>query len=122
MAPQLKIKFIAKCNIIFPVSVNERKEKIKNEKNLWRRKCVRRGIFRTVEVKVEGDEAPFNPYFVCNTSNCVTVRPDRGHLTLRINIAFFIRNLMLNIFFSTVFSKKSCIVRENSKKLFWGCI
>ncbi len=40
-------------------------------KNLWGRKCVRRAIFRTVEVRVEGGE----PYFVCNTSNCVTVRP-----------------------------------------------
>ncbi len=27
-----------------------------NLKNLWRRKCVRRAIFRTVEVRVEGGE------------------------------------------------------------------
>ncbi len=47
---------------------------------------------------VEGDFANFNPYFVCNTSNCVTVRSVRGHLTPKMNIAFFIRNLMLNIF------------------------
>ncbi len=47
----------------------------KKIKNLWRRKCVRRGIFRNVEVRVEGSEAPLNPYFVCNSSklyHCVT--------------------------------------------------
>ncbi len=36
-------------------------------KNLWRRKCGRRAIFRNVEVRVEGRFVPFNPYFVCNT-------------------------------------------------------
>ncbi len=94
-------------------------------KNLWRRKCVRRTIFRNVEVRVErgeGDFAPFNHYFVCNTSNCVTVRPVRGHLTSKINIAFFIRNLMPNIFLFDNFFEKSCIFRENRKKLFWGRI
>ncbi len=38
--------------------------------------------------------APFNLYFVCNTSNCVTVRPVKGHLTPKINIAYFIRNFV----------------------------
>ncbi len=63
---------------------------------------------------------PFNPYFVCNTSNCDTVRPVRGHLTPKINIVFFSRNLMLNIFLFNNFLQKSCIFRENRKKLFWG--
>ncbi len=31
--------------------------------NLWRRKCVRRAIFRSVEVRAEGRFVPFNPYF-----------------------------------------------------------
>ncbi len=44
------------------------KKNYKMTKNLWRRKCVRRAIFRTVEVKVEGRFVPFNPYFVCNTT------------------------------------------------------
>ncbi len=74
------------------------------------------------EVRVEGGEAPFNPYFVCNTTNCVTVRPLRGHLPQKMNIAFFIRNLMLNIFLFDNFFEKSCIFRENSKKLFRGRI
>ncbi len=65
---------------------------------------------------------PFNPYFVCNTSNCATVRPVSGHLTPKMNIAFFIRNLMLNIFLFNNFLEKKCIFRENSKKLFWGRI
>ncbi len=39
--------------------------------------------------RVEGGFVPFNPYFVCNTSDCVTVRPVRGHLTPKMNIAFF---------------------------------
>ncbi len=47
----------------FPLS----KEKVYIE-NRWRRKCVRRGIFRTVEVRVAGRFVPFNPYFVCNTA------------------------------------------------------
>ncbi len=34
-------------------------------KNLWRRKCFRRGILQNVEVR----EAPFNPYFVCNMAD-----------------------------------------------------
>ncbi len=42
--------------------------------NLWRGKCVRRGIFWNVEVRVGRGFTPFNPYFVCNTSNCVTAR------------------------------------------------
>ncbi len=39
-----------------------------SKKNLWRRKCVSRGIFRTVEERVEEGFAPFNHYFVCNTA------------------------------------------------------
>ncbi len=92
------------------------------KKNLWRRKCVRRTIFRNVEVRVEGGFAPFNPYFVCNKSNCVTVRPVRGHLTPKMNIPFFIRNLMLNIFLSDNSFEKSYTFRKNRKKLFWGRI
>ncbi len=89
-----------------------------DKKNLWRRKCVRRAILRNVEVGVEGG----NPYFVCNTSNCVTVRPVRGHLTPKMNIAFFIRYLTLNIFLFDNFFEQSCIFREKRKKLFWGRI
>ncbi len=40
----------------------------KKIKNLWRRKGVRREIFRNREVRVEGNFVPFNPYFVCNTA------------------------------------------------------
>ncbi len=40
----------------------------KKIKILWHRKCVRRGIFRTIEVRIEGRFVPFNPYFVCNTA------------------------------------------------------
>ncbi len=39
----------------------------RNNKNLWRRKCVRGAIFRTIEVRVEGRFVPCNPYFVCYT-------------------------------------------------------
>ncbi len=46
----------------------------------------------------------------------------RGHLTPKMNIAFFIRNLMLNIFVFNNFFEKSCIFIENRKKLFWGSI
>ncbi len=92
------------------------------KKKIWRRKCVRRAIFRNVDIRVERGFAPFNPHFVCNTSNCVTVRSGRGHLTPKMNVAFFIRNLMLNIFLYDNFFEKSCIFRETRKKLFWGSI
>ncbi len=75
-------------------------------KNLWRRKCVRREIFRND--------------FICNTSNCVTVRPVRGHLTPKMNIAFSIRNLMLNISYSTIFSKKTVFSQKPAKNCFGG--
>ncbi len=72
-------------------------------KNLWRRKCVRRGIF------------PSNPYFVCNTSNCVTVRLVRGNLTPKMNIAFFYQKFDAEYFFI----QQCCIFGENRKKSFW---
>ncbi len=72
--------------------------------------------------RVEGGEALFNPYFLCNKSNCVLVRPVRGHLTPKMNIAFFIRNLMLNIFLFDNFFEKGCIFRKKRNKLFWGRI
>ncbi len=59
---------------------------------------------------------------LCNTSDCVTVRPVRGHLVPKMNIAFFIKNSMRNIFLFNNFFEKSCIFRENRKKLFCGRI
>ncbi len=52
-------------------------EKRWNIKNLWRRKRVRRAIFRNVELRVEGRFVSFNPYFVCNTDigRCMSHRP-----------------------------------------------
>ncbi len=102
----------------FPLDLSGPLQKLGHRKNLWGRKCVRRAIFRNVEVRVEGGKVPFNPYVVCNTSNCVTVRPVRGHLTPKMNITFFIRNLIRNIFLFNNFFEKSCIFRENRKKLF----
>ncbi len=40
----------------------------KKIKILWRRKCVRKMIFRNVEVRIEGRFVPFNPYFDYNTA------------------------------------------------------
>ncbi len=62
--------------------------------------------------------AHFNPYFVCNTSNCVTVRPVRTHLTPKMNIAFFIRNLTLNIFLFDNFFKKAVFSDKTAKNCF----
>ncbi len=111
-------------NYLLPVAFWNLKSRFfkPKHKNHWRRKCVRRAIFRTVNGRVEGSEAPFNLYFVCNTSNCVTVRPVRGHVAPKMNIAFFIRNSILNIFLFHNFFEKNCIFRENRKKLFWGRI
>ncbi len=69
----------------------------------------------------EGGEAPFNTYFVCNTSDRVTVRPVRGHLTPKMNIDFFIKNLMLNIFlFNNFFEKKATFSEKPAKNCFGG--
>ncbi len=94
--------------------------KLEEIKNLWRRKCVRRVIFRNLEVMVEGGFALFNPYFVCNTSNCVTVRPVKGHLTQKMNIAFFIWNWCWIFFYSTIFSKKAVFSEKTAKNCFGG--
>ncbi len=56
------------------------------DKNLWRRKYVRRAIFRNVEVRVEGRFVPFNPYFVCNTATGSLCDLYGGHITQKINI------------------------------------
>ncbi len=61
--------------------------------------------------------APFKPY-----GRSVIVRPVRGHLTTKINITFFIRNKMPNIFLFNNFFGKSSIFRENCEKLFSGHI
>ncbi len=74
------------------------------------------------DARSASEERYYGTYFLCNTSNCVTVLPVRGHLTPKMNITFFIRNLMLNIFLFKNFFEKSCIFRENRKKLFWGRI
>ncbi len=94
-------------------SINLLQDAQKNEpkrKNLWRRKCVRREIFRNVEVRVEG-----GAYFIYNTSSCVTVRPVRGLLTPKMNIAFFIRSLMLNIFLFNNFFEKAVFSEKTVK-------
>ncbi len=53
----------------------------------------------------------------------VTVQLVRDHLALKMNIALFIRNLMLNIFlFDNFFEKKNSILWENCEKLFCGHI
>ncbi len=83
----------------------------KSKKSLAQEVCQKSNI---------SERAPFNPYFVCNTFNCVTVPPVRGHLTPKMNITFFIRNLMLNISLFDNFFEKSCIFRENRKKRFGG--
>ncbi len=46
------------------------------------------------------------------------MRPVRGHLTLKMNIMFSIRNLMVNIFFSTIFSKKAVSGEKTVKNCF----
>ncbi len=38
---------------------------------------------------------------------------------IKININFFVRNEVLNIFYVTIFSKKNNIFQNNSKKQFW---
>ncbi len=49
----------------------------------------------------------------------VTVRPVRGHRTTKMNITFFIRNKMLNIFLFNNFFEKAVFSGKTVKKLFW---
>ncbi len=74
------------------------------------------------EVRQKSDISDRRSKVVCNMSSCVTVPPVRGHLKPKMNIAFFIRNLMLNIFLFHNFFEKTCIFRENREKQFWGYI
>ncbi len=69
--------FEASCTQTITKKVRKRK------KNLWRRKLVRREIFRNIEVPIENclQQGPW-----------VTVGPVRSHLTTKMNITFFIRN------------------------------
>ncbi len=76
-------------------------------KNLWSRKCVRRVIFWNEKVRIKGDEY----------GRSVAVRPVRAHLTPKINITFFIRKQMLNIFlFNNFFEKKKKVFSEKTAK------
>ncbi len=64
-----------------------------DSRNNLKKKCVRKMIFRTVKVRVEGRIVTFNPYFVCD-GHWVTVRPVWSHVTRKINITFLsINNL-----------------------------
>ncbi len=77
----------------------------RNIKNLWRRKCVRRVIFRNVEVRVEGG---------CHCATCQESSYTKNEYSLsyrKFDAEYF--------FIQQFFRKKSCIFRENHKKLFW---
>ncbi len=70
--------------------------------NLWPRKCVRRAIFRNIEVRVEEGE-------LCHCATCQVSSYTKNEYSL------FIRNLMLNIFlFNNFFEKSCCSRRERS--------
>ncbi len=45
-----------------------------------------------------------------------------AHLATKINITFLVGIEILNIFHLTIFSKKTNIFQNNSKKLFLGCM
>ncbi len=79
-------------------------------KNLWRRKCISREIFRTVEVRV---------LFAAQPLHRGVTR--RGSFNTKNEKNFFYHKLDLNIFlFDNFFEKKTSIFRENYEKLFWG--
>ncbi len=59
-------------------------------------------------------------YFVCNTSNCVTVRPVRDHLALKMNITFFMGNEVLNILSFNNFFEKRNIFADSGEKILGG--
>ncbi len=93
--------------LFFILETLRRREKY--QKKLWRRRCVRRVIFRNVEVHL----------LPLQHSHWITMRPVRSHLTPKMKLTFFIRNQMLNIIlFNNLFEKKSSIFRENSEKRF----
>ncbi len=70
------------------------------KKNLWRRKCVRRAIFRTVQEGLKGAKP------------CATYL---GSSYTKNEYSHFYQKFDADNFF-----EKSCIFKENRKKLFWG--
>ncbi len=71
-------------------------------------------MFPNVEVRVR----PHQPLLYLRYERCVTVRPVKGHLTPKINITFFIRNSMPNIFYSAIFLKKAVFSEKTVKNCF----
>ncbi len=63
---------------------------------------------------------PFNSYFLCNTSNYVTVRPVRGHLTPKMNIAFFYQKFDAEYFFIQQFFRKKLYFQRKPQKTVLG--
>ncbi len=74
-------------------------------KNLWGRKCFR----RTMEAST------FTLFATRPLSHCVTLT---GRPTAKMNTTFFIRSYMLNIFYSTIFSKKAVFLEKTEKNCF----
>ncbi len=86
-----------------------------DDKNLWHRKCVRRTIFRNVEVRVE------RGFLTLQHSHWVIVRSVRGHLAPKMNITFFFTtNWALNILLTNFFEKKAVYFLEKLWKTVLG--
>ncbi len=49
----------------------------------------------------------------------MTILKGRGRVATKININFFVRNEVLNIFYITIFPKKTNIFQNNRKNNFW---
>ncbi len=80
--------------------------------NLWSRKCVRKMIFRTVKVRVEGGELTFH----CAKCKGSSILHQKWILPISSEIRRWI------FFYSTIFWKKTVFSEKNSEKLFRGHI
>ncbi len=93
---------------------------MQTKKKLWRRKCIRRGIFRTVEVRVKEVIAPFNPYFLCNRAKGSLC--DLGSSYTKNEYNLFYQKLDAEYYFIRQFFPKSSIFRKKQWKTALGHI
>ncbi len=79
---------------------------VKREKNLWRRKCVRRAIFRNVEVRVEGAQH----VQLCHCATC------QGSSYTRNEYNLFYQKFDSEYFFIQQFFRKKLYFQRKQQK------
>ncbi len=84
------------------------------------KKSVAQEVRQKRDISKGRSKCPLLSLFCLQHGRWETVRPVRGHFTLKINITLFIRNWMLNIFLFNNFFKKAVFSEKIVKICFLG--